>query len=177
MSNQPQPQINNSPLLHEKFAPIGIAIYISLQREFARDPYSRRIYEFAYITYLDKHPEIVAEYNESLDGDDYKIGSNILISIAKIISNSIHCCTVRIEGDVPETREKIKEITKNPSHQKREKAVEILRNSFICNESDLQVLYDYLQSLNIYSGSMIGVGKDRNDAKQTALIIHIFSIE
>ena len=180
MSNQQQqaqefqiPQ--RSPLLAEDLAPLGITIYLSIRNEFKNDRYLFRIWEYGYWVFLKKHPEYNREYIDGLNNLDRAFNANLLIDMTKKIKQAICIKCIKVSNPIEEVRAKILNITRNPNTQMRDHSVEIIRDNFNCDESDLQGFRDYLHQINSYTGSMLSVGMTEN--QETTLIIHIFSID
>ena len=164
-----------SPLLQQQFQPLGTTIFMALQRLHQHDKYTFRLMEFAYWCYLKKHPEVVREYIDSLEANDYTIGSNLTIQIANAIKDKIKYIVIKVNNTQEETRDIIKRLTNNPSYQFRDLTVDIIQQNFDCDEVGIQELRDYLHEINSYTGSMLSVGVDGSGG--TVLIVHVFSVE
>ena len=164
-----------SPLLQQQFQPLGTTIFMALQRLHQHDKYTFRLMEFAYWCYLKKHPEVVRDYMDSLEANDYTIGSNLTIQIANAIKDKIKYIVIKVNNTQEETRDIIKRLTNNPSYQFRDLTVDIIQQNFDCDEVGIQELRDYLHEINTYTGSMLSVGVDGSGG--TVLIVHVFSVE
>ena len=175
MPTLPQRVQQYSPLLQQQYMPLGATIFMALRRMHENDKYTFRIMEFAYWCYLKKHPDSVREYIETLETQDYMVGSNLIVRIANAIKDKIKYIVIKVNNTQEETRNTITRLTSNPSYQFRDLSVDIIQQNFNCDESGIQELRDYLQSINSYTGSMLSVGM--NNDGSTVLIVHVFSIE
>ena len=164
-----------SPLLQQQFQPLGATIFMALQRLHQNDKYSFRLKEYAYWCYLVKHPEVVGEYMDSLEAQDYMVGSNLMIRIAEAIKDKIKYLIIKVSNTQEETRNIIKRLTGNPGHQLRDLTVDIIKQNFDCDENGLEELRNYIHEIHCYTGSMLSVGVDGRGG--TVLIIHVFSVE
>ena len=164
-----------SPLLQQQYLPLGATIFIALQRLHEHDKYTFRIMEYAYWCYLKKHPEVVREYTESLEANDYTIGSNLVVRVAEAIKDKIKFINIKVGNTIEDTRNIIKRLTADPSNQYRDLTIDILQQNFDCDEGGIQELRDYLHQIHAYTGSMLSVGV--NNEGSTILIVHVFSVE
>ena len=164
-----------SPLLQQQFLPLGATIFIALQRLHEHDKYTFRIMEYAYWCYLKKHPEVVREYTESLEANDYTIGSNLVVRVAEAIKDKIKFINIKVGNTIEDTRNIIKRLAADPHNQLRDLTIDILQQNFDCDEGGIQELRDYLHQIHAYTGSMLSVGI--NGQGSTVLIVHVFSVE
>ena len=156
---QRQPQRPESYLLHDRFFPLGTFILTELQRSYSNDLYRYRVLEYAYLCYLEKHPEANTQFVEEFNKHGHQAAFDIVKNIGASINGHIKYFTIKVNHTPTETRETITRIDQN----------------FDCDENDLKQIRDYMTQINAYTGSMLSVGKDEEE--NTVLIIHIFSIE
>ena len=163
-----------SPLLATNLYPLGATIFYALLNEFKADIHNLKVYEFGYCAFLRKHPEFNEEYKETLLAQDTERGSRLVLHIAKIISDHIGTKIIKVVQDIETVKNKLLEITARPDFQQRSVTVQQIKDAFLCNEDDLKAFSDYIEQLDVYSGSMLGVGSTPDN--ETALIIYVFSV-
>ena len=172
---QRQPQRPESYLLHDRFFPLGTFIFTELQRSYSGDLYRYRVLEYAYLCYLEKHPEANTQFVEEFNKHGHQAAFDIVKNIGASINGHIKYFTIKVNHTPTETRETITRISQSPTYRQRELTVDIIDQNFDCDENDLKQIRDYMTQINAYTGSMLSVGKDEEE--NTVLIIHIFSIE
>ena len=174
-NQQQQPQRPESRLLSDRFFPLGTFIFTELRRIYSHDLYAFRVLEYAYICYLQKHPEANTQFVEEFNQHGHEAAFDFVKNIGVSMEGHIKYFTIKVNHTPTETRETITRISQSPTYRQRDLTVDVIDQNFDCDENDLKQMRDYMAQINAYTGSMLSVGKDEEE--NTVLIIHIFSIE
>ena len=155
-----------------EYKPLGQVIAEKLKRQFSNDNVCLTIYSFAYYMYFIKSPSFVEQFNAAFLSLKARECVDLVKELSGRIDRSIHGFVMHVSNTKEYVRQKLSEIS-IADFRDRTRTIELVTNTFDCNEDDLQRYTSFMENIGSYDGTVAFPARTRDNT--TVVVLYIIS--